>query len=126
MRFRIQYVPVRRPGFHDGIAAVRDYGGWGFIDKDGDIVVPCEYDEFEASFAAGKGKLIKNGSVFVFDKNGNILTSYDYEDKQHDENDDDYDDYTPRYDKYGGHNGYDDQTIDEAFGGDPSATWNID
>ena len=35
-------------------------------------------------------------------------------------------DYTPSYNKYGGYNGYDDQTIDDVFGGDPSATWNID
>ena len=30
------------------------------------------------------------------------------------------------YSKYGGYNGYDDQTIDDAFEGDPSLTWNID
>lgn len=28
--------------------------------------------------------------------------------------------------KYGGYNGYDDETIDEAFEGDPSLTWNVD
>ena len=38
---------------------------------------------------------------------------------------DDDEDY-PRYDKYGGYNGYDDDTIDDAFEGDPEATWNID
>ena len=31
-----------------------------------------------------------------------------------------------RYSKYGEYNGYDDQTIGEAFEGDPSLTWNID
>lgn len=30
------------------------------------------------------------------------------------------------YEEYGGYNGYDDFTIDEAFDGDPEATWNID
>ena len=33
------------------------------------------------------------------------------------------DDY---YSRYGGYNGYDDDTIDDAFEGDPSLTWNID
>lgn len=32
----------------------------------------------------------------------------------------------PRYEKYGSYNGYDDDTIDDAFEGDPEATWNID
>lgn len=40
----------------------------------------------------------------------------------------DYDeeDYEPSYDRYGGYNGYDDDTIDDAFDGDPDATWNVD
>ena len=42
--------------------------------------------------------------------------SYDYYDE----------DYTPSYEKYGGYNGYDDDTIDSAFEGEPEATWNID
>jgi len=39
---------------------------------------------------------------------------------------DDYDDYSPSYDKYGGAYGYDDDTIDSAFEGDPENYWNID
>lgn len=31
-----------------------------------------------------------------------------------------------RYEKYGGYNGYDDDTIDSAFEGDPMNTWNVD
>lgn len=30
------------------------------------------------------------------------------------------------YEKYGGYNDWDDQTIDDAFEGDPYATWNVD
>ena len=30
------------------------------------------------------------------------------------------------YEKYHGYNGYDDDTIDEAFDGYPEATWNVD
>ena len=39
---------------------------------------------------------------------------------------DDYDDYSPSHDKYGGAYGYDDDTIDSAFEGDPENYWNID
>lgn len=37
-----------------------------------------------------------------------------------------YDDADSRYEKYHGYNGYDDDTIDEAFDGIPEATWNVD
>ena len=39
---------------------------------------------------------------------------------------DESDRYVSRYDKYNGYNGFDDDTIDNAFEGDPSATWNVD
>jgi hypothetical protein len=38
----------------------------------------------------------------------------------------DYDDFGPSYDKYGGAYGFDDDTIDSAFEGDPENYWNID
>ncbi|MBK8143390.1 MAG: hypothetical protein IPK57_22040 [Chitinophagaceae bacterium] len=38
-----------------------------------------------------------------------------------------YDDNSrPSYEKYNGYNGFDDDTIDQAFEGDPEATWNVD
>ncbi len=36
------------------------------------------------------------------------------------------DSYRPSYEKYNGYNGWDDDTIDQAFDGDPEATWNVD
>ena len=42
------------------------------------------------------------------------------------EEDYDYEEYERHYDEYGGYNGYDDETIDDAFEGDPEATWNVD
>ena len=36
------------------------------------------------------------------------------------------DSYSPSYEKYNGYNGWDDDTIDQAFDGDPEATWNVD
>jgi tetratricopeptide (TPR) repeat protein len=41
--------------------------------------------------------------------------------------DDEYlDSYGSSYEKYGGYNGYDDDTIDDSFEGDPLNTWNVD
>lgn len=37
-----------------------------------------------------------------------------------------YDNSNSRYEKYNGYNGFDDDTIDEAFDGRPDATWNAD
>jgi hypothetical protein len=40
--------------------------------------------------------------------------------------DDNYYINNSRYEKYNGYNGFDDDTIDEAFDGRPDATWNVD
>jgi len=41
---------------------------------------------------------------------------------------DDYgeDSYGTSYEKYNGYNGWSDDVIDDAFDGDPEATWNVD
>lgn len=113
--------------FSEGMAAVKLNGKWGFINSEGIFVVPCEYDEVESSFKDGKGKLVKDGEVFVFDKKGSQIETYDQPRDDDDYSDGGYyDDDAPTYSKYGGYNGYSDQAIDEAFGGDPSLTWNCD
>ncbi len=42
------------------------------------------------------------------------------------EEDDPDDSYGSSYEKYNGYNGYSDDVIDDAFEGDPEATWNVD
>lgn len=56
-----------------------------------------------------------------------------WENEQEQDDFEDYDDYSPIYEKYGesygkygGAYGYDDDTIDNAFEGDPENYWNID
>ena len=61
----------------DGMAAVKLNGKWGFINSEGIIVVPCEYDEVEASFKDGKGKLVKDDEIYIFDKSGSQIDTYD-------------------------------------------------
>lgn len=102
-------------------------GKWGVIDNTGKFVKECISDDEE--------KLV-NENVFNDNRTSNchpsvILSdsisepkenySYDY---GHDSYRDD-DDEGP-YSKYGGYNGWDDNTIDEAFDGNPELTWNID
>ena len=64
-------------GFSDGMAAVKLNGKWGFINSEGIIVVPCEYDKVEASFKDGKGKLVKDDEIYIFDKSGSQIDTYD-------------------------------------------------
>ena len=64
-------------GFSDGMAAVKLNGKWGFINSEGIIVVPCEYDEVEDSFKDGKGKLVKDDEIYIFDKSGSQIDTYD-------------------------------------------------
>lgn len=53
--------------------------------------------------------------------NQNDKVEMDYDDSY-----DQDDNYGSSYEKYGGYNGYDDDTIDDAFEGDPMNTWNVD
>ena len=70
-----QYDAAR--GFSDGMAAVKLNGKWGFINSEGIIVVPCEYDEVESSFEDGKGKLVKDDEIYIFDKSGSQIDTHD-------------------------------------------------
>ena len=68
-------------------------------------------------------------SFVISDEGQSKLTEkYEKWESQQQDNDDndDYDDYSPSYEKYGGAYGYDDDTIDSAFEGDPENYWNID
>lgn len=104
-------------------------GKWGMIDDGGNIVNKCVNDE-ELVIPSTENKPIVaedtieyyEPSVLLSDYIPEKKTSY-WDDYFFDNYDDDYDN---GYNKYGGYNGYDDNTIDEAFDGNPSLTWNCD
>jgi hypothetical protein len=73
--------------------------------------------DFEVAKTNLLNALQKNKELFL-----NSLTSSSTDDDY----DDDYDNHESSYEKYGGYNGYDDDTIDDAFEGDPENTWNVD
>lgn len=104
-------------------------GKWGMIDDGGNIVNKCVNNE-ELVIPSTDSKPIvaedameyREPSVLLSDYIPEKKTSYS-DDYYYDNNEDDYDD---GYSKYGGYNGYDDDTIDSAFEGNPELTWNID
>lgn len=74
------------------------------------------------------GDLIELGSKSAFDPTKYRWFPKDFLKKNRLIYDDDYYDESmgSSYEKYGGYNGYDDDTIDYGFDGDPEATWNVD
>ena len=96
---------------------------WGIIDSTGKFIKECKYtrEEVNGETDENNDKEFQAPSVIMSDTIECEEPSYSdcYKD-------DSYDDDYSGYSKYGGYNGYDDNTIDEAFEGDPSLTWNID
>lgn len=104
-------------------------GKWGMIDDEGNIVNEC-INNNELVIPSTDSKPIVAEDATDYRKPAVLLSDYIpkekvsyYNDYYYDNNEDDYDD---GYNKYGGYNGYDDDTIDSAFEGNPELTWNID
>ena len=103
-------------------------GKWGVIDSTGKLVKECVSDEEEVleekecdNKIMGDKVQFEEPSVVISDKMPESKESNFYSDESYYE--DDYDDSSS---KYGDYNGWDDDTIDEAFDGNPELTWNID
>ncbi len=56
-----QYTFADADDFHNGYASVQHNGLWGFINKSGEITVPCIYEEIN-QFHEGYAKVKKNGN----------------------------------------------------------------
>jgi len=91
-------------------------------DEDGEVwllktdeIIKSDGDEIQNSYKE------KETSVIILSDEIPKSRSNGYGDWFH--HDDSYDDCSSRY---GGYNGYDDDTIDSAFEGNPELTWNID
>ena len=98
------------------------------IDDKGYIVSKCENNE-ELAIPSTDSKPKDVEDATDYGKPAVLLSDYIPEEKTFYSDDyyyDNYDDDDNGYSKYGGYNGYDDQTIDDAFEGDPSLTWIID
>ena len=59
---------------YDGMACVCMNGKWGYIDKTGNQVIPCVYDDVERFFN-GFACVRSNGKFGYVDKVGNLVPS---------------------------------------------------
>lgn len=110
------------------------FAKWGIINEQGEEVLPVEYDEVWNFYGKNRlsTKAVKNGvttEAFFSQLNPSIQshnkTSVSYFDRPN------FDYSERRYDEYAGSYaqdvmGYDDDTIGDAFDGEPDAYWNID
>lgn len=94
-----------------------------FIDTDGNIIEP-EVVIFDVGDENEDGQHYFEGRYYDI-KIVDEFEEFVVEDPEPDDIDEDGN-YRSSYSQYGGYNGYDDDTINSAFEGDPEATWNID
>lgn len=102
-------------------------GKWGVIDNTGKFVKECISDDEEKlvdeNISNDERICNYHPSVILSDSISEPKENYSYDYGCHDSYRDD--DEGPN-NKYGGYNGWDDNTIDEVFDGNPELTWNID
>ena len=65
-------------GFVDGLARVQRDGKWGFIDKSGKEVVPCEWDDIYY-FINGLALVEKNGKYGFINKKNEAIVPIEYD-----------------------------------------------
>ncbi|MCH5220144.1 MAG: WG repeat-containing protein [Muribaculaceae bacterium] len=66
--------------FNNGLALVERLGQWGFINEDGEEVIPCEY-EMAGPFSSGRAYVLPfdDDKYHYIDENGNVTLTTDYE-----------------------------------------------
>ncbi len=94
-----------------------------FVDTNGNIIEP-EVVIFEVGDENEDGKYYRGGQYYDI-KIVDEFEDFIVEDPEPDDIDEDGN-YRSSYSQYGGYNGYDDDTINSAFEGNPEATWNVD
>lgn len=72
------YTQTGLHGFGDGLLAVEKNGKWGFIDRQGRLVIPAEYEETNG-FAEGKAAVKLDGLWGVIDTGGKRLVRPRYQ-----------------------------------------------
>lgn len=93
-------------------------------------MVDLEDGKREYPNSMGKTMVLKSCKAVILERADYKDAATMFEKKQNETSDDywegDYSDRESPYEKYNGYNGYDDDTIDNAFDGHPKATWNVD
>lgn len=73
--------------FSEGLAVASKSGKYGFINENGAVVIPFDYDTVE-SFNGGHAKVFKEGKCGMIDKKGRIIIECKYDDIRADVNSD--------------------------------------
>lgn len=111
------------------------FAKWGIINEKGEEVLPVEYDDIWKFFGKSRytTKAIKGGQEYDISLNdlSDKAPKAPWLRRRHREVEDDYDSYGGHYGEFAGSYaqdvmGYDDDTINDAFEGDPDCYWNID
>lgn len=111
------------------------FAKWGIINEQGEEVLPVEYDDIWKFFGKSRytTKAIKGGQEYDISLNdlSDKAQKAPWLRRMHREVEDDYDSYGGHYGEFAGSYaqdvmGYDDDTINDAFEGDPDCYWNID
>jgi hypothetical protein len=116
-------------GFYHNFSRVRNNGKWGIIDSKGEIVLPIEWDgiwNFRGPQYSNYAMIYKKGepgTQFYFPTSATHSNIHKEEHTQSK--------YLSHFGEYAGTYaqdvaGYSDETINDAFEGDPYAYWNID
>ncbi len=63
--------------YHEGLASIKKNSKWGFIDKEGNEVISCKYEEVH-DFYEGLAAVKKDGLWGFIDKEGNEVISCEY------------------------------------------------
>ncbi len=63
---------LARP-FNEGLAAVQKDGKWGFIDKDGNQTIDCQFDWVGSFYSNGLAEVQKGNEEYIIDKTGEIV-----------------------------------------------------
>ena len=125
--------------FEYGLARVRQGKLWGLINKEGEVVLPIQYDEiwkFEGKHRATTNVVLDGETIEIrlCDYSDEAPVPY-WEEPRHYSRDRHYDPYpysgSDCEDEYAGtyaHDvaGFSDEDIDTIFDGEPDAYWNID
>ena len=61
------------PSFYDGMAAIKVGKKWGFIDANGNMVIPPQFEEVNP-FSEGSAEVKSNGQWVHIDKTGKIVS----------------------------------------------------
>ena len=65
-------------GFSEGLAATKSNNGkWGFVDRDGNVVIPFKYG-WVGRFAWGVAAATYNGKTGAIDRHDNVVIPFAY------------------------------------------------